>query len=407
MSTLSNQLVLAEKQDVARGIRCLLGSPILHEQHDPDLFAVVRARREPIAKWFEHYCGWSLTVEPRLGYARLAKVRGDADGARPARRDRSGRAPFDRRRYTLLCVVAAELLATPVTTIGLLAGRVERASALDAALPDFDTAKRSERLAYVDVLRHLERQHVLEAQDGSTEAFVDSAEAKVLYRVDATLLLRLLASPEGASRIAAPPDEVAERFDELVDALTTERRYGDDAPAASETQRNLRLRHRVFRRLVDDPVLHRGDLDADEIAYITSPTGRRLVRDAAEQAGFVCEERAEGWMFVDPDALATDQRFPDEGHAGAAALVLLDALLATPAGLTVEQLRAEAETVLRRAPQWAKRYRTDDGAERLAADATAVLLGFGLVRDVAGTVVARPAAARYAVGPVTTRERPR
>lgn len=112
-------------------------------------------------------------------------------------------------------------------------------------------------------------------------------------------------------------------------------------------------------------------------------------------------------MFVDPDALATDQRFPDEGHAGAAALVLLDALLATPAGLTVEQLRAEAETVLRRAPQWAKRYRTDDGAERLAADATAVLLGFGLVRDVAGTVVARPAAARYAVGPVTTRERPR
>lgn len=112
-------------------------------------------------------------------------MRGDADGRRPARRERSGRAPFDRRRYTLLCVVAAELLAIPVTTIGLLATRVERATAVDPVVPAFDTAKRSERLAYVDVLRHLERVRAVEVQDGSTEAYIDSAEAKVLYRVGA------------------------------------------------------------------------------------------------------------------------------------------------------------------------------------------------------------------------------
>jgi uncharacterized protein (TIGR02678 family) len=398
---LANQLVRAEKDEVARGIRRLLGTPIVHEAHDPETFTLLRARRDPLAKWFEYYCGWTLTVEPRLGYARLAKVRAHADGRRPARRERSGRAPFDRRRYTLLCVVAAELLATPVTTIGLLATRVERATAVDPVVPDFDTAKRSERLAYVDVLRHLERVRALEVQDGSTEAYVESADAKVLYRVDATLLLRLLAAPTGPSSIAPPPEEIGDRFDVLLGRLTDEPRYGGDD--RSEAQHTLRLRHAVFRRLLDDPVVHRDELTDAELGYLTSPTGRRLLRDAAEQAGMVLEERAEGWLLVDPDGVATDTRFPDDGHAGVAALVLLDVLLAAPGGLTDEQLVVEAEGVLRREPRWAQAYRTDDGAARLAADAVEVLASFGLARREHGVVEARPAAARYALTGVTTR----
>jgi hypothetical protein len=41
---------------------------------------------------------------------------------------------FDRRRYMLLCVVVAELLLVPVTTIGLLADRVVQATVADDAL---------------------------------------------------------------------------------------------------------------------------------------------------------------------------------------------------------------------------------------------------------------------------------
>jgi len=194
MSQLANQLVIAEKEEVAQGIRQLLATPLVTERSHPETFDLVRRRREPIRKWFDYYCGWTLTVEPRLGYARLVKVRVAADPGRPARRLRSGRAPFDRRRYVLLCVVAAELLATPVTTVGLLADRVTRASGTDEVVTTFDTASRSERMAFVDVLRLLESYGVLEVIDGSTEAFVDSSDAKVLYQVDATLLLRRCAS---------------------------------------------------------------------------------------------------------------------------------------------------------------------------------------------------------------------
>lgn len=401
MSQLANQLVVAEREEVSRGIRSLLGTPLIGERTSPEAFDLIRRRREPIRKWFDYYCGWTLTVEPRLGYARLVKVRAVSDPSRPARRLRSGRAPFDRRRYVLLCMAAAELLAVPVTTIGLLADRVSRATSADEVVPTFDTARRAERMAFVDVLRSLESYGVLDVVDGTTESFVDSAAAKVLYRVDTTLLLRLLAAPVGPSRLAVPADEVAFRFDELLAVVSRERRYGpssgntDDTTGISEVQRNLWLRHSVFRKLVDDPVLYFDDLSLDERGYLASPTGRQLLRRAAEQAGFVLEERAEGVLLVDVDGIATDTRFPDDAsNAKVAALLLLESMTSP---ITIEQLDRAAATLLERFPRWAKSYRGVDGPSRLASDALAVLTDFGLAQVTAELVCALPAAARYTV----------
>lgn len=434
MSSLANQLAAAEREEVARAIRLLLARPLLTETADPTGFELVRRRREPLAQWFDYTCGWSLTVEPRRGYARLTKVRADPDGSRPARRARSGRAPFDRRRYVLLCVTAAELLSMPMTTIGMLADRVVQATAADRALAAFDPVHKPERTAFVDVLKLLESYDVLRAVDGTTEAYVESAEAKVLYRVDTTLLMRLPAAPVGASRLAVPPDEVPARFEELLTGLVRERRYGGtvvdgttDGPAdethgetpdethserhaethgerhgerhesaATDAQRNLRLRHSVLRRLFDDPVLYRADLAEDELAYVTSLTGRQILRRSVEQAGFVLEERAEGFLLVDPDGIATDFRFPDDtSTARVAALLLLEPLCAAPAGLLPEQLTEAGADLLRRFPRWAKAYQSEDGAIRLSDDAVRVLRDVGLVRTAGGRVVARPAAYRY------------
>jgi uncharacterized protein (TIGR02678 family) len=402
VSNLSNQLVIAEREDVARGIRLLLANPLISERSSAEWFDLVRRRREPIRQWFDYYCGWTLIVEPRLGYARLVKVRAAADPGRPARRPRAGRAPFDRRRYVLLCLAAAELLTVPVTTIGLLADRVRHASITDPVVTAFDSASRAERMAFVDVLRVLESYGVLEVVDGSTESFVESAGAKVLYRIDATLLLRLLAAPVGPSQLAVPVEEVPLRFDELLGLVTAERRYGRDARDApgtvpvSEVQRNLWLRHSIFRRLADDPVLYLADLSAEERAYLASPTGRQLLRRAADQGGFVLEERAEGVLFIDAEGLATDSRFPDDAStAKVAALLLLDGIGGTA---TTEQLQVCASALLARFPRWAKSYRDEDGPAQLVADALAVLAGFGLVRVSAGLVTPLPAAARYAVG---------
>ncbi|MFD9477177.1 MULTISPECIES: TIGR02678 family protein [Streptomyces] len=414
MSTLANQLASAEREEVGRAIRLLLARPLLTETADPTGFELVRRRRDPLARWFDYTCGWSLVVEPRRGYARLTKIRASPDGSRPARRARSGRAPFDRRRYVLLCVTAAELLSMPMTTIGMLADRVVQATAADRALPAFDPVHRPERTAFVDVLKLLESYDVLRAVDGTTEAYVDSAGAKVLYRVDNTLLMRLPAAPVGASRLAAPPDEVPARFEDLLAGLVRERRYGGAAvdgladessgeTATTDAQRNLRLRHSVLRRLFDDPVLYRADLAEDELSYASSLTGRQILRRSVEQAGFLLEERAEGFLLVDPDAIATDVRFPDDtSTARVAALLLLEPLCAAPAGMLPEQLAGAGADQLRRFPGWAKAYQSEDGPARLADDAVGVLLDLGLAGRARGRVVARPAAYRYRLTETTS-----
>ena len=69
VSNLSNQLVVAEREDVARGIRLLLANPLISERSSAEWFDLVRRRREPIRQWFDYYCGWTLIVEPRFGYA--------------------------------------------------------------------------------------------------------------------------------------------------------------------------------------------------------------------------------------------------------------------------------------------------------------------------------------------------
>ncbi|GAA3660768.1 hypothetical protein GCM10022224_025170 [Nonomuraea antimicrobica] len=411
MSSLANQLVRAEKEEIARAIRTLLGRPLVSLHDDPAAFDLIRKRRRPLIQWFDYFCGWRLVVEPRQGYARLVKVRSEPGATRPARRRRTTRAPFDRRRYTLLCLCAAELLASPVTTIGMLAQRVVQAAAVEPGVPAFEPVRGEERAAFVDALKLLEHYGAVTAMDGATDTYLDDEEAKVLYRVDTTRVIRLLAAPVPPSRQVAasstgPVGDTVEAATAEASfgadappggpaALTVEARYGGDEP--TETQRNLWARHSLIRRLLEEPAVYRDELTPAQAAYAASLTGRRLLRRAAEEAGFVLEERAEGFLLIDPDAIATDARFPDDGsHAKVAALLMLD-LLVTSGPVTAARLDAEAARLLRRFPQWAKAYQSEGGGPRLAADALEVLSLFGLARRTGDRVAARPAAARYRV----------
>ncbi|MFC5831846.1 TIGR02678 family protein [Nonomuraea insulae] len=411
MSSLANQLVRAEKEEIARAIRTLLGRPLVSLHDDPAAFDLIRKRRQPLIQWFDYFCGWRLVVEPRQGYARLVKVGSEPGASRPARRRRTTRAPFDRRRYTLLCLCAAELLTSPVTTIGMLAQRVVQAAAVEADVPAFDPVRSDERAAFVDAVKLLEHYGAVTAMDGATDSYLDDEDAKVLYRVDTTRVIRLLAAPVPPSRVAADvqsaedPEGDAEGIGDpegdmrgssgVLRALTVEARYGGDEP--TETQRNLQARHSLIRRLLDDPVVYRDELTPAQSAYAASLTGRQILRRAAEEAGFVLEERAEGFLLIDGDAVATDTKFPDDGsHAKVAALLMLD-LLVTSGPVTVARLDTEAAGLLRRFPQWAKAYQSDGGGPRLAADALEVLTLFGLARRSGDRVTALPAAARYRV----------
>ena len=302
----------------------------------------------------------------------------------------------------LLCIVAAELLDTPVTTIGLLADRVRQACAVDEVLPVFDTAQRSHRSAFVDAVQALEALGAVEPLDGVTDSYLESGDAKVLFRVDAALIVRLLAVQRGPSQLAVPFGEVATRFEELLRRVAVEQRYGfaDEAgaPEPSEVQRMLWLRHSILRRLFDEPVLYRYELSPAQVDYLQSPTGRQIMRRAAAQAGFVLEERAEGYLLVDPDAVATDGTFPDGGsHPKIAALALLDRLTRTGQVLTRLDVRDEAAGLLERHPAWAKAFRDDNGVDRLMDAALGVLVDFRLVHVERDAVRPLPAAFRYSV----------
>lgn len=378
-------------EDRGRAIRALLARPFMTAEADPAAFDLVRRHAAALRTWFDETCGWTLTVEPRRGFARLAKVRPDPDATRPARRLRSTRAPFDRRRYTMLCLVAAELARPGVmTTVGLLAERVRAASATEEAITTFDTANRSERAAFVDACKLLEELGILRAVDGSSDAFVDSADAKVLFSVDEARLAGLLAAPVPPSRLGPEAD---------LDALLAEPRYGRAADPEADVpaeQRNRWLRHSITRRVLDDPVVHLDELTSAQRDYLANPSGRRVVRDAVAAAGMVLEERSEGLLAVDPDGIATDVRFPgDTSHVKHAALLLLPEL---PVGEAVPRPEVEAQVAswLDRFPAWARAYRDDGGAARLAREAVALLSSLGLVRADETHVEVRPAAARYA-----------
>ncbi|MGW6930703.1 TIGR02678 family protein [Lentzea sp. NPDC054927] len=354
MSKLGNQLARLEGEEVARGVRMLLARPLLTAVQDPDGFDLIRRRREPIVKWFDYYCGWRVHVEPRAGYARLFKTTQQPDRTRPM---------FDRRRYMLLCVVCAELLAAPTTTAEALAERTKQAIALDG-LPSFDPSRRSDRNAFADVVKFLEDHGIIEHNEPQ-------------LRADPMLITRLLAAPVSASTV----DTIAD--------MTHETRY-------ENAHRSLWQRHSTMRRLIDDPVVYKEDLTASQLAFLTSPSGRKIVQTGVGLAGCTLEERAEGFLVIDADAVATDTRFPDDdSNAKVVALLLLDRLAQGPARF--EELVEETRELLTKFRNWGKAYQSDGGADRLAAEGLELLAAFGLARTENGTVRRLPAAARYAV----------
>lgn len=380
---------LAEERSLA--IRHLLATPLVDIDADPDAFRLVARHQGDLTEWFDATCGWTLAVDVAAGFARLAKRAAEVDASRPLNRTRGLRQPFDRRRYQLLCLVCAELVKHPVTTIGILAG----------AVGGLDTSRHAERAAFVDALRALVAWGALRTSGGEVDSFLVSDRGNAMLMADTARLHRLITSATAPSALADGLDA-----DAAIDALLREPRYGEaptDPEAADPDQRMRWVRHTLARRLLDDPVTYFDDLSPAEIDYVSTPSGRKWLRDKVADAGFELEERAEGLLAVDPEGIATDRHFPaPAGNAHQLALLLLDRLAQPPGALEPRALRREVDGVLERFPGWARSHREGDGPDRLAEEAVDLLVEFGLAaREAEGRVVARPALSRYRCGEPT------
>jgi uncharacterized protein (TIGR02678 family) len=229
----------------------------------------------------------------------------------------------------------------------------------------------AERQAFVDVVRWLVSLGVLALADGEDTAFLEG-RGDALYDIHSRRLTQLLTVPVPAS----PPADLSELGTEV---------YPDTEDGA-----NRRARHRLMRRLIEEPALYLNDLEETERAYLTSQR-HYLVGQVTARTGLVVEVRREGLAAVDPAGRLTDLIFPGTGTVSHAALLLAEHLAGGETGL-----RAVLDSLVERYGHlWSQEYR-DDRA-RLLSEALERLELMGLIARRDRGIEPLPAIARYKV----------
>jgi uncharacterized protein (TIGR02678 family) len=377
-----------------RALRALLARPLIAVGGaEAEVLPLIRRHAGWLRNWLMRHPGWALQVSSE--HARLHKTPGRRDdGTRPARAPGSQLA-LSRRQYALLCLALAHLeRADRQTLLGRLAEEVVALVAGDEVLAAagfrFDLTVRDDRRDLVVVLRTLLEWRVLVRIDGDEQQFVGNAGAEVLYSVNRPVLAALLSVMRGPSTI--PETGMEERLAALCEEPALE----------GEEMRNQRMRQRLVRCLLDDPVLYYEELDEAERAYLASQRPF-LVAQIHEATGLVPEIRREGIAMVDERGELSDVRFPQEGTHAHAVLLLAEYLAGRlRAEPEVRLGLAELEGVMASAAQEHRRHwrkdATQPGAEvGLTRDALGALEALGLVRSEEEFVRPRPAVARFAL----------
>ncbi len=217
--------------------------------------------------------------------------------------------PFDRVRLALLVLSLAVLeRAGRQITLTELALGIRRQAERRASLP-FDPDEYASRLALGHAIAVLEQRQALRLTDGSREAWERGDEqAEALYDIDHELCRAVL--PLGAG---------------LAGSGGLRRLLTSEAGVAGRDEERRQRRQGLLRRLLEDPVLYRADLDDAERAYLHGEAGR-LGRLLERLTGGTLERRKEGYALVDPGTRLSDRAFPSGGGAQQAALLLASAL---------------------------------------------------------------------------------
>jgi uncharacterized protein (TIGR02678 family) len=386
------EAIVAERR---QALGALLQRPLMSAAGSRSVeFGLVRRHAAWLREWLARNPGWSLQIDGET--ARLRKTPADlADATRPAREPASGQ-PFSRRRYVLLCLaLAAVERGDRQTTLGRLAGEIVAFAGADPALAAagmaFTLEGQDQRRDLVHVIRLLLELRVLARVHGDEQQYV-TGRGDALYNVNRPALAAMLNVRRGPSTI----DETA--FDRRLAALVDE--PGPDTDEA----RNRRLRSRLTRRLLDDPIVYYDELTEPERAYLTSQRAF-LLAQIEEATGLIPEIRREGIALVDEGGELTDLGLPEEGTEGHLALLLAEHLAgraradgAAPVGHAALHQHV-AGLVGRHRAHWRKDV-AEPGAEVALTERTLDRLeALRLVRRTEDGVVPLPALGRYALAP--------
>jgi uncharacterized protein (TIGR02678 family) len=395
----SDPEIAAERR---RALRGLLRNPLLPASGETAKeYVLVRRHSAWLKYWLAKFPAWDLCVDKEV--ARLRKTSPDAGETRPAIDATSGSA-FSRRRYALLCLALAALEKSETqTTLGKIAETIVEFVAADRELQTaglvFDISNYDQRRDLVHAVRLLLQFGLLRRIDGDERHFLNrTGSSDALYQINRPVLavmLSLSESPSALEAVAKATMKTAPRPADLIE---------EPAPA-NEEERNRRIRARLVRILLDEPVLYFSDLSNEEQVYLQRQRGY-LLRQIREATGLVGEVRREGIAMVDGAGDLTDIKLPEEGTDGHVGLLL--------AAWLAEQLRNSPESpvpitaieqhlkdlIQTHGSRWRKAVNEPGAEAQLAEDALGRLRGLRLIQVTADGVVPLAALGRYASGEV-------
>lgn len=314
LTRLEEAMDASSVQERQQAVRALLAKPLLVASDEA--FTSVRKHQDWISNWFAHHAGWQIATSAET--VRLRKTPPDSlDATRPCRNPKTLTA-LTRRGYTYLCLALASLVrADRQTTLGNIANeiganlRAEPRFAVAGLRAEVDT--RDERRELVGAIRLLLDWGVLVRVHDDEERFITDASADALYNVNRSVLTLLLAS------IKPPSIAVADTFEERLAAVS------EPIFETSDEVQHRFWRTRIFRRLLDDPVLYYDSLLPEEKSYLDRQRSS-ILRAIEEATGLIREVRAEGIAMVDLSGRLTDYRLPEEGTVGHLSLLLTEFL---------------------------------------------------------------------------------
>ena len=168
----------------------------------------------------------------------------------------------------------------------------------------------------------------------------------------------------------------------------------------SDEARHRRLRLRLFRQLLDDPVLYYDELTDDEREYLDRQRGF-ILPEIETATGLVREVRAEGIAMTDPTGSLSDYGLPEEGTDGHLTLLLATFLAGRLRESSGRQRRlrragrAHARTSSRHHKHWRKDVREPGQDRALTRMVIERLCALGPGRREGDLLFPLPAIGRY------------
>ncbi len=387
----------AAKHERRRALRALLQQPLLIADGPfCQEFALVRRHTEELRAWLTANTGWTLHVTSE--FARLRKTPAHFDDVTFPAVESRAQITFSRRRYVILCLALAALERSDrQTTLAILADSIVTACQSDSCFAAngilFNLSEADQRRDLVAVIRFILAHQVLRRVHGDEEQYLRDERNNVLYSVNRPILGVMLSLQRGPSTVTAT------KLDEQI------RLISEEIGPETEEANNRRIRWRLIRRLLEQPVVYYADLTQTEHTYLDRQRGR-ILSAISEATGLVPEIRREGIAMLDETGELTDVKIAEEGTDGHLTLLLAEYLaLETKeernGRIGYSALRAKTAALIADHRRHWRRDVSEPNAEySLVEMALRRLEALQLITRFEDGVVPRPAIARYAIGTV-------